>query len=192
MRTLTRVTALATPLGLLCYAAARYLDGRDGSHGPGPAWTVGHVAFLVALAGFGVLALGLRPVLARSTRRAVADPLAATAIVGVLLFCWVTLTDLVPALKAGAPLPAPLKLVGPVLFVLGVLAQLSLLAVRRPRRLPPTTPAFALLAFAAIIADLDLLVVSAGCFLAAFLPVLTGRPWRPDGAVRRRPVTRNP
>lgn len=55
-----RTVPLAAPALLLIYAAARYVDGRDGDHGPKASWNVGHLAFLGAFLGFGLLTVGLR------------------------------------------------------------------------------------------------------------------------------------
>ncbi|WP_424213652.1 hypothetical protein ACN20G_17090 [Streptomyces sp. BI20] len=52
----TRTPFLLGPLLLTAYGLLRYVDGLDGVRGPGPAWTVGHLAFL---AGVGFLLWGL-------------------------------------------------------------------------------------------------------------------------------------
>src|SRR5688572_28100479 len=43
---------IAAPLLVLTYGVLRIVDGLDGERGPGPAWTVGHLAFLAALGFF--------------------------------------------------------------------------------------------------------------------------------------------
>ena len=53
-----RRSALAAPVLLLAYGLLRLIDGLDGIHGPGLAWTLGHLAFAAAMVLFGVLAPG--------------------------------------------------------------------------------------------------------------------------------------
>lgn len=48
LREWIRTAATASPLLLLVYGVSRFVDGRDGSHGPGLAWNLGHVAFGIA------------------------------------------------------------------------------------------------------------------------------------------------
>jgi hypothetical protein len=47
-----RTAFIAAPLLTFAYGVFRIIDGFDGSRGPGPAWTIGHLAFLGALAAF--------------------------------------------------------------------------------------------------------------------------------------------
>lgn len=51
---------IAAPLLVLAYGGIRIVDGLDGVRGPGPAWTVGHLAFLFALGLFVPLVAELR------------------------------------------------------------------------------------------------------------------------------------
>lgn len=52
MHLTTRLAALAAPLFLLAYGVFRYVDGRDGEHGPGVAWNIGHASSLAAFVCF--------------------------------------------------------------------------------------------------------------------------------------------
>ncbi|MBF8187154.1 hypothetical protein ITP53_15690 [Nonomuraea sp. K274] len=56
---LTAKSFVLAPLLALVYGVVNLLDGLDGSHGPGVAWTAGHLAFLAALALFVPLVLEL-------------------------------------------------------------------------------------------------------------------------------------
>jgi hypothetical protein len=53
---------LAGPALLLGYGLLRWVDGRDGSQGSEPWWTVGHLAFLGAVVAFVALVAGVRRV----------------------------------------------------------------------------------------------------------------------------------
>ena len=153
-----RLIAMLVPALLLAYAVARWADGRDGSHGPGAAWDVGHVAFLGAFAGFGLLTFALwRP----SANRIGATFAATASFLGVLLFCWVILTDLLPALDRRASLPDLVMAVGPPLFIAGFVALLAIHCRQAcvPRWWLP--PMLALIALALVGANLDLLPATA-------------------------------
>lgn len=153
-----RPLALLISALLLTYAAARWVDGRDGFHGPGVAWNVGHVAFLGAFVGFGVLTF----LLWRSSAHHRLATFAATASsLGVLLFCWVILTDLFASLDRRASLPDLVMAVGPVIFIAGFVALLAIhcrQAGVSPWWLPPM---LALIALALVGANLDLLPATA-------------------------------
>jgi hypothetical protein len=170
-----RFCAVAAPAFLLGYGVLRWVDGLDGHRKGGPAWDVGHVAFLIAIVLFAVLAVSLQ----RSVRDHAPDRrwLAAAALVATLVgaacFLWVILGDLVPDLQRAAPLPAPLDPAGPALFMLGLLALLVLLVLAR--LLPVWSPVSVLLGFAALTVALDLLPVGAVLIGAGLLPLALGR-----------------
>ncbi len=165
--------AVAAPLLLLAYGLLRLLDGLDGSHGPGLAWNLGHLAFLAAVVAFGVLVVGLRRMAPTATRRDRLGATAATttALAGLAAFCWVILGDLLPTWKAAAPLPDPLYAAGPLCFLLGLLVLLVQLAVVAPRRLSAWSPLLVLAGFAPIVVDLNLLPVGALLLLAGLAPI---------------------
>jgi hypothetical protein len=206
-----RHATMLSPALMLIYAAARWMDGRDGSHGPGPAWTIGHAAFLLAFVGFAAITIDLwrtRP------DWAAANVAAPTALAGMPLFAWVIVTDLIPQLdRHAAPLAAVLT-AGPLLFLGGFVSLLAMNARDRAVRrwiLPPLT---ALGAFLMVSANLDLLPISAVLLLVALRPYAgssvsvalaqrRARPVQPEdhsttvrkietkavGRVRARPVT---
>ncbi|MET9022517.1 hypothetical protein ABZV93_21305 [Actinopolymorpha sp. NPDC004070] len=164
---------MAAPLLLLAYGLLRLLDGLDGSHGPGLAWNLGHLAFLASVAAFGVLLVGLRRLAPTGSRRDRVGATVATAVAlaGVAAFCWVILGDLLPAWKDVTPQPEPLFVAGPLSFVLGLLVLLVQLAAVAPRRLSAWSPLLVLAGFAALAVDLDLLPLGALLVLAGLAPV---------------------
>lgn len=173
----TRVAAFVVPLLLLGYGAARHVDGLDGSHGPGPAWTIGHLAFLAAVLGLGVLAVRLGREGRRGPWPALADGGLLAALIGVGLFCWVILTDLSERLDDVASLPDALTTVGPLAFGGGLV---TLLALQAGHWVPWWSPFAVVGAFAALGADLDLLVPAGLLFALALWPLAR----RPAGAER--------
>ncbi|MGL5851385.1 MAG: hypothetical protein ACRCZD_11450 [Phycicoccus sp.] len=54
-----RGARIAIPGLLACYAVTRWVDGRDGEHGRGPAWDIGHLAFLAAFVGVDLVVVAL-------------------------------------------------------------------------------------------------------------------------------------
>ena len=175
---------LLAPLLLFSYGAVRLLDGVDGSHGPGPAWTVGHVLFLGALVTFGLVAVDLR-------RHGPAVPawlaLAGT-FAGLAAFVHVVVVDLLVGFGAAdraemndryADYETPLDPLAP-LFPIGLTVLLLLFAIAHRRAY--WSPILALLAFLTITADLDLLPIAALLLFGAVLPAAR------SGEPRRRPV----
>ena len=159
------LAATVVPVALLVYAACRWLDGRDHHHGPGLWWTIGHLAFLASWVAFATLTASLASGL--RARRVVARGIGAATLAGIGAFTWVTLTDLFPSWP---DLPDVLRLLGPLLFLVGLMVLLGVTA--RPRH-PHWWPAFPLLLLTATLvvsANLDLLPVSAVLFGAALVP----------------------
>ena len=108
---LVRFSALAAPTFLLLYGLLRLVDGLDGDHGPGLAWSLGHALFLISFVLLGVLAVGMRHLVPASTAwtRVVASLATVSALFGVGCFLWVILGDLFPDFRDGAPLPDALE-----------------------------------------------------------------------------------
>ncbi len=152
-----RFIASLVPALLLVYATARWVDGRDGSQGPGAAWNVGHVAFLGAFVGFGLLTVTLW----RSSAGSSGTAAATASFSGVLLFCWVILTDLSPALDRLASLPDLVMAMGPLVFIAGFVALLAIHC--RQAGVPRwwLRPVIALIALVLVGANLDLLPATA-------------------------------
>jgi hypothetical protein len=173
-RALTFVT-LAVPATLLVYAAARLLDGRDGSHGPGFWWNVGHLAFLGTWSCFAILA----GYLVRTSSPVVPGLrlLAIPVLAGVAAFSWVVLGDL----GLGLPdLPDPLRTAGPLALLIGFVPLVG--ATARARSVSPwwLYPILVAAALLLVGADLDLLP------LTALLLVPALRPFRAVAATARQ------
>lgn len=109
----TGAVTVAGPLLLLSYGVLRWIDGRDGSHGPGQAWDLGHTAFLLAILAFAALGVLLRP------RSALGTVAAAAVVLGAAAFVWVILGDLSAGIDEAVKVPDPLFTLGPLLLQLG-------------------------------------------------------------------------
>lgn len=176
---------VAAPLLLVAYGIVRLIDGADGNHGPGPAWTVGHLFFLAGMLLYGAVLPGLRRSLTR--RRAVAAAGVAIGLAGVLAFVRVIVIDLLLGFRAadrsemsrlGAEYdrwPGDLGLYelfydfGPPLFLAGLLTLAILLATER--KLPVWSPVVLVLGFVVITVNLDLMPLGGALLLAAVLPL---------------------
>ncbi|MEU9844354.1 hypothetical protein AB0C69_34650 [Actinomadura sp. NPDC048032] len=188
---MTRIAFHLAPALMLAYGAVRLIDGRDGQHGPGPAWTVGHLLFLGSLLLYGAVIAGLwrrMPVAEGGrARRVTAGALTAMAAVGLVTFVRVAIIDIVVGLRAAdsaeksalsdryadvpAVLPQAFYEIGPVLFMLGLTALLVQHAVVGPRRASvAASPVLVVLAFVVITVDLDLLPAGAALIWLALFP----------------------
>jgi hypothetical protein len=163
-----RSITIAAPALMLGYGIARWIDGWDGSRHNGPAWTIGHTMFFLAMVLFAVQAAGLAR-LARD-RPAVAVPALAATVFGAACFLWVIVGDLFSGFDH--PLPSLLENAGPALFVIGMVTLLALQSVSR--RLPWWSPAAFLVGFVATSVDLDLLPFAAALILVGSVPVARG------------------
>ncbi|UUZ59456.1 hypothetical protein [Nocardioides sp. B-3] len=162
---IVRAAAVMAPVGLFAYGALRWVDGRDGTHGPGLAWDLGHGAFLMSLVSFATMAVAI----ALATPRRSTYAAVVSTLLGASLFVWVTIGDLFPGFKEAAGLPDLLMNVGPPLLVLGFVAALHLAA--RAGTAPRYSAPLALVGFALIIVDLDLLPLAAVAHPAALAPL---------------------
>jgi hypothetical protein len=190
---LTTISFVAAPALMAAYGVVRLVDGLDGSHGPGLAWTVGHGMFLLAMLLFGVVVVGLRRQVPATTpaRRLVSRAATALGLAGVVAFVRVIVLDLVvgfraadhaemsrlsdevehyPGLLPGAVYEAAYEL-GPLLFLVGLLTLVVQLAVLHPRRLPPWAPILLVLGFAVIVVDLNLLPLGGALLGLALAPL---------------------
>lgn len=174
-----RSMSFAAPLLLLAYGILRWVDGLNGRRKDGFAWDAGHVAFFASVVLFAVLAV----VLARraSRGRRLAAGAAAATVLGAVSFLWVIAGDLSASFGDRRPLPGPLGIAGPLLFVLGLVVLFSLAVAAG--RAPVWSPILFFVGYAAISVNLDLLPAAAGLILVATLPL--GRPVPPPrrGAV---------
>ena len=179
----------AAPLLLFAYGIVRLIDGADGNHGPGPAWTIGHLLFLAGFLLYAAVLVGLRRLIAR--RRGVATVAVVAGLVGVVAFVRVIVIDLIVGIRAADPAamdrmgdeydrwPGNLGIydtfyqIGPVLFLIGLLALAILLTVAR--KLPVWSPVLLVLGFVLITINLDLMPLGAAALLIAVLPLVTSR-----------------
>jgi hypothetical protein len=168
-----RFSALAAPILLLLYGLLRLADGMDGAHGPGLAWSLGHTLFLVAFVLLGVVVAGLRQLVPDpgAPARITANVATAAGLVGVACFLWVILGDLFPDFDDALPAPDAVRILGPMLFQLGTLTLLVILATVRPRRLPAWSPVLVLVGFVLFALNLDLIPVGAMFVLAGLYPL---------------------
>jgi hypothetical protein len=177
------------PLFLLAYGIVRLIDGADGNHGPGLAWTIGHLLFLAGFLLYAAVLVGLRRLIAR--RRGVATVAVVAGLVGVVAFVRVIVIDLIVGIRAADPAamdrmgdeydrwPGNLGIydtfyeVGPLLFLVGLLTLAVLLTVGR--KLPVWSPVLLVLGFVLITINLDLMPLGAAALLIAALPLVTSR-----------------
>jgi hypothetical protein len=174
---LVRFSALVAPTLLLLYGLLRLIDGLDGDHGPALAWNLGHTLFFIAFVLFGVLIVGLRRLVPATTgrTRTIATLATVAGLFGVVCFLWVILGDLFAGFRAAAPLPDAVEMIGPLLFQLGVLTLLIMLAAARPRRLPVWSSLLVFVGFLLFAVNLDLIPIGALLVLAALAPLATAR-----------------
>ncbi|MFG2328983.1 hypothetical protein ACGFMM_05100 [Streptomyces sp. NPDC048604] len=180
---LTRTAFIAAPLCMLAYGAIRLSDPE---HGPGPAWTISHIAMIAGVLLFAPVFLGL---LRMSEPTAGAARLSARAatLFGLLGTAAVTaqgVIDVVVGLQADdragmnrlfeeiqshpGVQPAVYTVV-PILFYVGLLWLVTQLAVQR--RISVWRPVLVLLGTATMAAGLDLLPLGALFFCVALFPL---------------------
>jgi hypothetical protein len=180
------------PAFLFLYGIAHFVDGLDGSYGPGFAWTVGHLMFLCALIMFGAIIVELwRRVAAVDGNRFLAGSATAIGIIGLAIFVRIAVIDIITGLRAsdhaamGAissqlnnyPLPSlvPFYNVGPLLFQIGLLVLMLQLVVSKPRQLPWWSPIVLLGGFLLLGFDINLLIPGAILIGLAFVPLYQGK-----------------
>ncbi|OPG14801.1 hypothetical protein [Microbispora sp. GKU 823] len=180
---------VAAPLLVGAYGVARIIDGLDGSRGPGPAWTVGHLFFLAALvlfvqifgrlrtmAGGGVTATaGYAAGLAGAL--ALAAQFTIDIVVGFLSADHDAMGPRFDAVKAIPGVEPIVYTVVPFLFYVGMVALVARLAAGR--RVPWWSPALVLVQAVLPLANKDLIPLGAALLLLAFVPLLRLRPAQP-------------
>ncbi|MER7503347.1 hypothetical protein AB0L05_12695 [Nonomuraea pusilla] len=179
-----RIAFVAAPLLVLAYGLLRLVDGLDGSRGPGPAWTAGHLAFLAALALFALIfremwrMLGRDSLATATTVAGFAGIAAASAQFAIDVAVGFTAADH----DAMAPLFAQVKAVpgvslavydaGPFLFFIAQFALVVQLAARR--LVAFWTPVLVLLDLTLPLVSKDLIPVGALFLLVSFWPLARG------------------
>ncbi|MFD7782893.1 hypothetical protein ACFV4Q_07360 [Streptomyces nojiriensis] len=180
---LTRAAFVSAPLCMLAYGVIRL---GDPDHGPGPAWTAGHLFLLAGVLQFALILPALHRLTgpARGAGRLGARAATLLGLTGTLAVAAQASIDLVVGLRAAdrpemarlfeeiqshpGVLPA-VYTVGPMLFYVGLLWLLVHLAVQR--RASPWRPVMVVLGTATTAAGLDLLPLGALFFSAALLPL---------------------
>ena len=140
---ITRPAYLAAPALAMVYGVLRVVDGFDGSRGPGPAWTLGHLAFMGALVLFAVIFRDMWVMLGRN-RVATGILVAGLAgiafafvqfaidiVVGFMAADHEAMGPLFDQVQAVPGVPLLVYQAGPILFYLAQLALVVHLAVRR-------------------------------------------------------------
>ncbi|MEU4470545.1 hypothetical protein [Micromonospora sp. NPDC023888] len=176
-----RPAFIAAPVLVMSYGIIRLVDGLDGERGPGPAWTIGHVAFIGALVAFVSVFWQMRRM---TGGRVLATVFATAGTVGALALITQFSIDLVAGLLSTdnygmsmiihqvRTLPGISQLAydfGPYAFYLGQLALVVLLAVRR--RVKVWTPVLVLADLATPFIDKDLIPLGSVLLLVSFLPL---------------------
>ncbi|MFE2167519.1 hypothetical protein ACFXB3_21040 [Streptomyces sp. NPDC059447] len=179
---LTRAAFVSAPLCILAYGAIRL---GDPGHGPGPAWTVGHIALLAGVLQFALVFPALRRMTGPATAagRASAGAAALLGLAGTLAVVAQAVIDLVVGLNAAdrpemnrlfdevqshpGVLPA-VYTVGPMLFYVGLVWLMVQLAVRR--RVGAWRPALVVLGTVTMGVSLDLMPLGGLMFAAALYP----------------------
>ncbi|MEV7391339.1 MULTISPECIES: hypothetical protein [unclassified Streptomyces] len=180
---LMRTAFIAAPLCMLVYGTIRL---SDPDHGPGLAWTSGHIALIVGVSLFGAVFLGLLRLSKPTTGAARLSAHVATllGLVGVVAVITQGVIDLVVGFRADdragmdrlfediqshpGVMPA-VYTVGPMLFYVGLLWLTSQLAIQR--RISVWRPALVVLGTATMAVSLDLLPLGGLLFCAALSPL---------------------
>ncbi|GGM92524.1 hypothetical protein [Streptomyces fuscichromogenes] len=180
---MTRTAFIAAPLCMLAYGAIRL---SDPDHGPGPAWTSGHVALITGVLLFGVVLPGLLRLSEPTAGAARLSARTATllGLVGVAAVTVQGVIDVVVGFRADdragmnrlyeevqshpGVMPA-VYTVGPMLFYVGLLWLVVQLAVQG--RIAAWRPVLVTLGIATTAAGLDLIPLSALLFCAALSPL---------------------
>lgn len=179
-----RPAFIAAPVLVMGYGIVRLIDGLDGVRGPGPAWTIGHLAFLGALVAFISVFWQMRRM---AGGRTLATVSATAGTFGALALITQFSIDLVAGFLATdnygmsmiihdvRTLPGISQLAydfGPYAFYLGQLVLVVLLAVQR--RVKLWTPILVLADLATPFIDKDLIPLGSALLLVSFLPLARG------------------
>ncbi|MFF4347398.1 hypothetical protein [Streptomyces sp. NPDC001530] len=176
-----RLPFAAAPALLGAYGVIRIVDGLDGSHGPGAAWTIGHMCFLVGLAYFVRTFQVMREIGGRDRVGAVgfwvgaAGYLALGAqfgidlVVGFLSDDHADMAELFTRIQDVPGIEPVVYSFGPMLFFMAQLLLVTRLTARRVLR--PWAPVLVLVATLLPFADKDLIPLGAVLLLVSFAPL---------------------
>ncbi|MEU2130826.1 hypothetical protein [Streptomyces sp. NPDC018352] len=181
---------LAGPVLMAGYGVVRLAGRGIGDYGPGVWWTVAHLLFLAGVLAFVPVFLGLRgPAGERGGGRVACEVAAWTGLLGAAAVVVQAVIDLGVGFVAadkeamsemfdrvqGVPGVMPLVYtVVPMLFWLGLLALVTLLAFLRRDVVRAWAPVLVLAGTVLMAVSLDLLPVGALCLGVALLPVRRG------------------
>ncbi|MGQ4490772.1 hypothetical protein ACN6LM_001575 [Streptomyces sp. SAS_281] len=183
----TTTALLAGPALMAGYGVVRLIGRAVGDYGPGVWWSAAHLLFLAGVLAFVPVFLGLRlPAGERGGRRAGVRVAAGIGLLGSAAVAAQAVIDLVVGFLAadeqamsdlfekvqGVPGVMPVVYtVVPLLFWLGLLALLTLLALFRRDGVPARSPLLVLAGTVMMAASLDLLAVGALCVGLALFPI---------------------
>ncbi|ROQ66545.1 hypothetical protein EDD93_0953 [Streptomyces sp. 840.1] len=188
----TTRTLLLAPALMAGYGLVRAAGRAMGDYGPGVWWSLAHVLFLAGVLAFVPVFLGLRlPDGVRGGRRVAVQVAAGTGLLGAAAVAVQAMTDLVVGFVAAddramsdmfdkvRDVPGVMPVVYtvvPLLFWLGLLALVTLLALFRRAEVPAWSPLLVLAGVVMAAISLDLLTVGALCIGLALFPMRRGLP----------------
>ncbi|MFF3173075.1 hypothetical protein ACFVQ0_10650 [Streptomyces sp. NPDC057900] len=187
----TRAFLLAPAL-MAGYGLVRAAGKAMGDYGPGVWWSLAHVLFLAGVLAFVPVFRGLRlPDGVRGGRRAAVRVAAGTGLLGTAAVAVQAVIDLVVGFVSAddramsdmfekvQDVPGVMPLVYtvvPMLFWLGLLALVTLLAFLRRGDVPARSPLLVLAGVVMMAVSLDLLTLGALCIGLALFPMRRGLP----------------
>lgn len=188
----TATAFLLGPALMAGYGVVRLIGRAVGDYGPGVWWSVAHVLFLAGVLAFVPVFLGLRmPAGVRGGGRAGVRVAAGAGLLGAAALAVQAVIDLVVGFVAAddramsdmfekvqdvpGVMPVVYTMV-PLLFWIGLLALVTLLAFFRRDEVPGWSPLLVLAGVVMMAASLDLLAAGALCIGSALFPVRRGLP----------------
>jgi hypothetical protein len=188
-----RVPFIAAPVLMLVYGVVRIIDGFDGERGPGPAWTIGHLVFIVAMVMFLLVFRHLHRLAGRDALSTVALVVAAVGAValvgqfgvdivsGLLADDHARMAEISRSVHGNQLVALAIYDVGPYLFYAGQFVLVVQLAVTR--RIAGWTPFLLLADLVLPLVDKDLIPIGAAALLVSFVSISRRIPARPEPAL---------
>jgi len=188
-----RIPFIAAPVLMFGYGVIRIIDGFDGERGPGPAWTIGHLVFVVAMGMFLLVFRHLHRLAGRDTLSTVTLVVAAVGAValvgqfgvdivnGFLADDHARMAEISRSVHKNQLVALALYDVGPYLFYAGQFVLVLQLAVTR--RIAGWTPFLLLIDLIMPLVDKDLIPIGAAALLISFVSISKRIPARPEPAL---------